>query len=146
MAIVPINVPYSLIRNVIFLIKHSQIQNIFDLEFLDEFNLLINHILAPNSKPVTERPKKTASSDASSSKASTKARRLQRASSREALLQSHGSSSEDLPTNVEAPVRKPRLIKKTKQAQLSITNGLELKKPVRRSREEKVESSKIEAR
>lgn len=126
----------------------------FDLEFLFGviiyynvyYNLLINHILAPISKPVTERPKKTASSDASSSKASTKARRLQRASSREALLQSHGSSSEDLPTNVEAPVRKPRLIKKTKQAQLSITNGLELKKPVRRSREEKVESSKIEAR
>lgn len=63
-----------------------------------------------------------------SSKALTKARRLQRASSREALLQSHGSSSEDLPANVVAPPRKPRLVKKTKTAQLTITNGLEMKK------------------
>lgn len=62
------------------------------------------------------------------SKALTKARRLQRASSREALLQSHGSSSEDLPANVVAPPRKPRLIKKTKTAQLTVTNGLEIKK------------------
>lgn len=64
------------------------------------------------------------------SKALTKARRLQRASSREALLQSHGSSSEDLPANVVAPPRKPRLVKKTKTAQLTITNGLEMKKSV----------------
>lgn len=62
------------------------------------------------------------------SRALTKARRLQRASSREALLQSHGSSSEDLPTNVVAPPRKPRLVKKTKTAQLTVTNGLEMKK------------------
>lgn len=73
--------------------------------------------------------KKTEKSDSSTIKANTKARRLQRASSREALLQSHGSSSEDLTANVEAPVRKPRLIKKTKSMQLTVTNGLELKKP-----------------
>ncbi|XP_074031802.1 uncharacterized protein isoform X2 [Leptinotarsa decemlineata] len=60
--------------------------------------------------------------------ANTKARRLQRASSREALLHSHGSSSEDLPTNVELSVRKPRLIKKTKVTQLTMTNGVEMKK------------------
>ncbi|XP_072379555.1 uncharacterized protein [Diabrotica undecimpunctata] len=59
--------------------------------------------------------------------ANTKARRLQRASSREALLRSNGSSSEDLPTKLEPP-RKPRLIKKTKTMQLSISNGIEMKK------------------
>lgn len=59
--------------------------------------------------------------------ANTKARRLQRASSREALLRSNGSSSEDLPTKVEPP-RKPRLVKKTKAMQLTINNGLEFKK------------------
>ncbi|XP_018561019.1 uncharacterized protein LOC108903338 isoform X3 [Anoplophora glabripennis] len=73
--------------------------------------------------------KKTEKGDSSTAKANTKARRLQRASSREALLQSHGSSSEDLTANVEVPVRKPRLIKKTKAMQLTVTNGLELKKP-----------------
>lgn len=80
-----------------------------------------------NSNPSesVERPKK---SSPPSTKASTKARRLQRASSREALLQSHGSSSEDLPTNVVAPPRKPRLIKKTKTAQLTVSNGLEMSK------------------
>lgn len=57
-------------------------------------------------------------------KATTKARRLQRASSREALLQSHGSSSEDLTVHNEVPVRKPRQIKKTKSLQLTVTNGL----------------------
>lgn len=61
-------------------------------------------------------------------RATTKARRLQRASSREALLQSHGSSSEDLGTNVEIPQRKPRQIRKTKQTQLTVTNGLEMNK------------------
>lgn len=63
-----------------------------------------------------------------STKANTKARRLQRASSREALLQSHGSSSEDLPAHVTVAVRKPRLVKKTKTAQLTISNGLEMSK------------------
>lgn len=61
-------------------------------------------------------------------KATTKQRRLQRASSREALLQSHGSSSEDLPANVAVPLRKPRLVKKTKTTQLTITNGIEMSK------------------
>lgn len=83
-------------------------------------------------KSTTEREekmkKKTINEGNTSSKALTKARRLQRASSREALLQSHGSSSEDLPANVVAPPRKPRLIKKTKTAQLTVTNGLEMKK------------------
>lgn len=77
-------------------------------------------------------------------KATTKARRLQRASSREALLQSHGSSSEDLSITIEAPVRKPRLVKKTKVSQLSMTNGLEISKkttpatstPIRKKKEE----------
>lgn len=73
--------------------------------------------------------KKTVGNDGNAtSKALTKARRLQRASSREALLQSHGSSSEDIPTNVVAPPRKPRLVKKTKTAQFTVTNGLEMKK------------------
>lgn len=57
-----------------------------------------------------------------------KARRLQRASSREALLQSHGSSSEDLPAKVEVPLRKPRLVKKTKAMQFSMSTGPEMKK------------------
>jgi hypothetical protein len=62
------------------------------------------------------------------SRATTKARRLQRASSREALLQSHGSSSEDLGATVEVPQRKPRQIKKTKATQLNVNGGVELKK------------------
>ncbi|CAG9760826.1 unnamed protein product [Ceutorhynchus assimilis] len=99
---------------------------------------------APTEKP---NNKKKPSTEVTSIKATTKARRLQRASSREALLQSHGSSSEDLPANIEAPARKPRLIKKTKTAQLTMTNGLELKKPTRRrSREEKVETGKNDTR
>ncbi|XP_017775320.1 PREDICTED: uncharacterized protein LOC108561772 isoform X5 [Nicrophorus vespilloides] len=66
-------------------------------------------------------------------KAATKARRLQRASSREALLQSHGSSSEDLANPAESQVvRKPRMIKKTKSSQFTVSNGLDLKKPKRR--------------
>ncbi|XP_066155749.1 uncharacterized protein [Euwallacea fornicatus] len=100
------------------------------------------------TKTVSETTnRKKGTGDVNSSKSSTKARRLQRASSREALLQSHGSSSEDLPTNVELPVRKPRLVKKTKATQLTISSGIELKKPVRKSREEKAtESNKSEAR
>ncbi|XP_076265570.1 uncharacterized protein LOC143199566 isoform X2 [Rhynchophorus ferrugineus] len=94
----------------------------------------------PTAKQQPEKPRKKVSSDSSSAKASTKARRLQRASSREALLQSHGSSSEDLPAIVELPHRKPRLIKKTKATQLTVSNGLELKKPARKSRTEKVEN------
>lgn len=77
---------------------------------------------------VAERAKKKVTEAPGSTKALTKARRLQRASSREALLQSHGSSSEDLPTNVQTPVRKPRLVKKTKLTQLSMSNGLEMNK------------------
>nr|XP_015840216.1 PREDICTED: uncharacterized protein LOC656219 isoform X5 [Tribolium castaneum] len=80
-------------------------------------------------------------------RATTKARRLQRASSREALLQSHGSSSEDLGANVEIPQRKPRQIRKTKQTQLTVSNGIEMNKkttppnpPRRRAKtDEKVE-------
>ncbi|XP_057656507.1 uncharacterized protein LOC130894015 isoform X2 [Diorhabda carinulata] len=76
----------------------------------------------------TERIEKMEKLDQNSTKAAnTKARRLQRASSREALLRSNGSSSEDLPTKVEPP-RKPRLIKKTKVMQLTVNNGMEFKK------------------
>uniref|UniRef100_A0AAR5Q594 Uncharacterized protein n=1 Tax=Dendroctonus ponderosae TaxID=77166 RepID=A0AAR5Q594_DENPD len=96
---------------------------------------------AAATKAAAEKPRRKPASDGASSKASTKARRLQRASSREALLQSHGSSSEDLPANVEAPVRKPRLIKKTKATQLTMTSGLELKKPLRKPKEENMEKS-----
>lgn len=84
---------------------------------------------ANTSIKTTERQrKKIVNSDTTSSKASTKARRLQRANSREALLQSHGSSSEDLAATIEVPLRKPRLVKKTKTTQLTITNGIELHK------------------
>ncbi|KAH1017916.1 hypothetical protein HUJ05_008504 [Dendroctonus ponderosae] len=96
---------------------------------------------AAATKAAAEKPRRKPASDGASSKASTKARRLQRASSREALLQSHGSSSEDLPANVEAPVRKPRLIKKTKATQLTMTSGFELKKPLRKPKEENMEKS-----
>lgn len=58
--------------------------------------------------------KKTAVGEATSSRSVVKARRLQRASSREALLQSHGSSSEDLQSKVEVPLRKPRMVRKSK--------------------------------
>ncbi|KAF5278466.1 hypothetical protein FQA39_LY05955 [Lamprigera yunnana] len=79
--------------------------------------------LTPNQRSLeSDRHKKKSSSDSSSSRAATKARRLQRASSREALLQSHGSSSEDLPVNLEVPLRKPRLVRKTKSC-LSETNA-----------------------
>ncbi|XP_025832498.1 probable serine/threonine-protein kinase DDB_G0282963 [Agrilus planipennis] len=61
-------------------------------------------------------------------RAATKARRLQRASSREALLLSHGSSSEDLPVKDETPLRKPRIVRKTKCTQLKITNGPDIQK------------------
>lgn len=60
-----------------------------------------------------ERAKKKLVGNSSEASKVTKARRLQRASSREALLQSHGSSSEDLQQNVEV-VRKPRLVRRTK--------------------------------
>lgn len=95
---------------------------------------------------IQEKPRRKVSSEHSSAtRSSTKARRLQRASSREALLQSHGSSSEDLPANIEAPMRKPRLIKKTKTSQLTLTSGIELKKPVRKSREEKKGDSNVKS-
>lgn len=75
-----------------------------------------------------QQRKKNSVNDTTTVKALTRARRLQRASSREALLQSHGSSSEDLPANNEIPIRKPRLLKKTKTAQLTMTNGIEIQK------------------
>lgn len=120
----------------------------------------LNSIHIPRSKPssITStsksidykyRSKKSPSSVTSdvANKSQTKARRLQRASSREALLQSHGSSSEDLAINVEMPTRKPRLVKRTKTTQLIMSNGLEIKKlspvekkqePIRRKPEERV--------
>lgn len=70
--------------------------------------------------------------DTSNVKALTKARRLQRASSREALLQCHGSSSEDLPANDLVQLRKPRLVKRTK-TQLTVSNGLEMHKKSEKS-------------
>ncbi|KRT81197.1 hypothetical protein AMK59_5516 [Oryctes borbonicus] len=66
--------------------------------------------------------RKTINSDNAAMKANTKARRLQRASSREALLQSHGSSSEDLPAVIEVPLRKHRLLRKTKPSQTESNN------------------------
>ncbi|CAH1960818.1 unnamed protein product [Acanthoscelides obtectus] len=85
---------------------------------------------AERQAALQQQKKKQEKSDSStSSKAHLKARRLQRASSREALLHSHGSSSEDLPNRIEVAIRKPRLVRKTKSVQLSMTNGLELKKP-----------------
>ncbi|KAJ8984945.1 hypothetical protein NQ317_012197 [Molorchus minor] len=80
------------------------------------------------ARTAPERKKKSEKGESSVAKANTKARRLQRASSREALLQSHGSSSEDLAANVEMPIRKPRLIKKTKGVQLTVSNGFDIKK------------------
>lgn len=62
--------------------------------------------------------RKTIGSDNGTAKANTKARRLQRASSREALLQSHESSSEDLSIAIPVPVRKPRTTRKVKSSQL----------------------------
>ncbi|GLV34146.1 uncharacterized protein CBL_00075 [Carabus blaptoides fortunei] len=56
--------------------------------------------------------KKISGSNTELSKA-TRARRLQRANSREALLQSHGSSSEDISNSLEV-TRKPRLVRRTK--------------------------------
>lgn len=97
------------------------------------------------AKPATR--KKQDKPDVNVVKANTKARRLQRASSREALLQSHGSSSEDLPSNVEMPTRKPRMVKKTKAVQLTMTNGLEMKKmPVTSTPRKKDDSAKGEER
>ncbi|RZC35124.1 microtubule-associated protein futsch [Asbolus verrucosus] len=93
--------------------------------------------------------KKNVVNESSTARATTKARRLQRASSREALLQSHGSSSEDLGTNVEVPQRKPRQIKKTKTTQLTVTNGLEMHKrntppnPPRRKRDDPKERTDV---
>lgn len=85
----------------------------------------------PTKSSIERQKKKVTGSETSSSiRATTKARRLQRASSREALLQSHGSSSEDLGISSEVPLRKPRLVRRTKVSQLNMTNGLELKKPV----------------
>ncbi|XP_065155307.1 uncharacterized protein [Atheta coriaria] len=87
------------------------------------------------SRPAEKSDQKTRKKTTTelASKTTTKARRLQRANSREALLHSHGSSSEDLPNHVEV-IRKPRTVKRTKTAQLSVTaTGLEMKKPNRKS-------------
>ncbi|KAL3268797.1 hypothetical protein HHI36_007893 [Cryptolaemus montrouzieri] len=82
-----------------------------------------------NTKASAEKMKtKTTSSESSGAKATTKARRLQRASSREALLQAQGSSSEDLTANEVVPLRKPRLVRKTKTTTLTISNGIEINK------------------
>lgn len=70
--------------------------------------------------------RKTTNNDNAAVKANTKARRLQRASSREALLQSHGSSSEDLPAVIEVPIRKHRLARKNKSNSLG-SNSTESK-------------------
>lgn len=60
-----------------------------------------------------ERTKKKITGSNSELSKIIKTRRLQRASSREALLQSHGSSSEDIAINTD--IRKPtRLVRKTK--------------------------------
>lgn len=97
------------------------------------------------TKAAQERQLKKVEKTENAARVNVKARRLQRASSREALLQSHGSSSEDLPTKVEVPVRKPRMVKKTKAMQFSMTNGPELKTPSSsRSTLRKDESSKEE--
>ena len=86
--------------------------------------------LTTSSSSIEQKAKKKVSNgDGVSSKANVRARRLQRANSREALLHSHGSSSEDLPMDV--PVRKPRLIRKTRTSQMSLTSGVEIsKRPV----------------
>ncbi|XP_044753641.1 uncharacterized protein LOC123313034 isoform X5 [Coccinella septempunctata] len=102
------------------------------------------HRYISNTKASADKIKtRTSSSESSGLKASTRARRLQRASSREALLQSHGSSSEDLATN-EVPVRKPRLVRKTKTTQLTVTNGMEMarKGTIATNAKKKVETTK----
>ncbi|KAL1495046.1 hypothetical protein ABEB36_010529 [Hypothenemus hampei] len=113
-----------------------------------KFNSATSTNIERKGSPSSKSRRKPSTNDTISNvKASTKARRLQRASSREALLQSHGSSSEDLPANIEAPPRKPRLIKKTRAAQLTITNGMEFKKPVvKKSRETSAGGSKCDSR
>lgn len=80
-------------------------------------------------------------------KALTRARRLQRASSREALLQSHGSSSEDLPTSHnDMPLRKSRLVRRTKTTQLTMSNGLEMHKKPEKSLSSNKRSEELQAR
>lgn len=86
------------------------------------------------AKPAAERQRRKSEKTENPARVNTKARRLQRASSREALLQSHGSSSEDLPAKVELQTRKPRMVKKTKAMQFSMTNGPELKQSSSSSR------------
>uniref|UniRef100_A0A1Y1JY63 Uncharacterized protein n=1 Tax=Photinus pyralis TaxID=7054 RepID=A0A1Y1JY63_PHOPY len=85
----------------------------------------------------TDKHRKKSGSDSSSSRAATKARRLQRASSREALLQSHGSSSEDLPISIDVPVRKSRVARKGKTVQVGDSHSVESKS---RRQEEKGKS------
>ncbi|KAK5644681.1 hypothetical protein RI129_005981 [Pyrocoelia pectoralis] len=93
--------------------------------------------ISESRKPITgtnrrsisdsDKNKKKSGSDTSSSRAATKARRLQRASSREALLQSHGSSSEDLPVSIDVPVRKSRMVRKSKSSQVSDAHSTDMK-------------------
>lgn len=120
----------------------TKLKNTSSTSSVDSISRQRTAVDKPATRTAIDRQKmKTEKSDVSSSRATTKARRLQRASSREALLQSHGSSSEDLPAKAEVPVRKPRLVKKTKVTQLTMTNGLDIKKSSpsnssRRSRKE----------
>ena len=46
---------------------------------------------------------------------------------REALLQSHGSSSEDLPIAIEVPARKSRMVRKTKSSQIVDNHVVDVK-------------------
>lgn len=62
----------------------------------------------------------------------TRARRLQRASSREALLQSQGSSSEDISNSIEI-LRKPRLVRKTKPFSSSTTEEVSNNSSIKKS-------------
>lgn len=62
----------------------------------------------------------------------TRARRLQRASSREALLQSQGSSSEDISNSIEI-LRKPRQVRKTKPFSSSTTEEISHNSSIKKS-------------
>lgn len=73
-----------------------------------------------------EKMKKKVNGNSSEISKITRQRRLQRASSREALLQSHGSSSEDLSHN--EVVRKPRLVKRNRNQQVSSVTSNEMSK------------------
>ncbi|CAH0554958.1 unnamed protein product [Brassicogethes aeneus] len=127
-------------------LKHTSSNSSIDSVTKDRRRVSTVEKRSTPSKVSLEKPKKKPMAEVIMTKSTTKARRLQRASSREALLQSHGSSSEDLSINVEAPVRKPRLVKKTKAMQLTVTNGLEMHKKPTGYRRKETENSKVEER